>query len=41
MRWTVEQITDRFDYSNITLKELSDLSGWTIAELKHTLLEQH
>jgi hypothetical protein len=38
-KWTKEKVTNTFD-SNIsmTLRELSQLSGWSVTELKKVLL---
>ena len=35
---TIDEIIDLFDSSNITLKELSALSGRSVSELKNILL---
>ena len=38
-KWTKEKVIDIFDNNlSITLRELSQLSGWSVAELKETLL---
>ena len=35
---TIDEIIDLFDSSNITLKELSVISGRSVSELKNILL---
>lgn len=38
-KWTKEKVIDTFDNNlSITLSELSRLSGWSVTELKETLL---
>ena len=39
MRWTVEQIIDYYDSNlNVTLRELSIMSGFSVPELKRILM---
>jgi len=38
-KWTKEKVTNTFDNNlSITLRELSQLSGWSVTELKKVLL---
>ena len=38
-KWTKEKVTNTFDNNlSITLRELSQLSGWSVAKLKKVLL---
>jgi hypothetical protein len=38
-KWTKEKVTNTFDNNlSITLRELSQLSGWSVTELKEVLL---
>ena len=38
-KWTKEKVTNTFDNNlSITLRELSQLSGWSVTELKQVLL---
>jgi len=38
-KWTKEKVIDTFDNNlSITLRELSQLSGWSVTELKEALL---
>jgi lambda repressor-like predicted transcriptional regulator len=38
--WTVEDIIEAYDSSNITLAALALITGWSIQELKTLLLGQ-
>jgi hypothetical protein len=38
-KWTKEEVLNTFDNNlSITLRELSQLSGWSVTELKEVLL---
>lgn len=38
-KWTKEKVIDTFDNNlSMTLRELSQLSGWSVTELKEILL---
>jgi hypothetical protein len=38
-KWKKEKVTNTFDNNlSITLRELSQLSGWSVTELKEVLL---